>query len=166
MLYETIRNHNIRATKADCMLDGLHKMAPYQDGMVDMGDGRLLGGGLKMAFTTKRIITTSFNPDWTCTRCEQHVIRSALRMNGEAGSAPRQVFVLADQNFPAALPVSSSQQCLKILRIENAPLQDLEDEFIKQVGNRRIMPGSLILVLSPAHLANVGISAYISYYTS
>jgi hypothetical protein len=75
MLYETIRNHNIRATKADCMLAGQHKMAPYQDGMVDMGDGRLLGGGLKMAFTTKRILTTSFNPDWTCTRCEQHSVR-------------------------------------------------------------------------------------------
>jgi hypothetical protein len=45
-------------------------------------------------------------------------------MNGEAGTAARQVFVLADQNFPALLPVSSSQQCLKILRIEGGSLQD------------------------------------------
>jgi hypothetical protein len=83
-------------------------------------------------------------------------------MNGEAGTAAQQVFVLADQNFPALLPVSSSQQCLKILRIEGGSLQDLEAEFNKRIGNRRVMPGSLILVLSPAHLSSVGITAYIN----
>jgi hypothetical protein len=74
--------------------------------------------------------------------------------------------VLADQNFPALLPVHTSQQCLKILRIESASLQDLEEEFNRGIGNRRIMPSSLILVLSPAHLSNVGLAAYIHNFTN
>jgi hypothetical protein len=161
MLYEAIRGANIRSTRATNMLGGEPMFSPAQDGMIEIGDGRLISGGLKMSFTNRGIISTSFNPDWTCIRCEHHSTRPALQLRGDTGLAVRQVFILSDQNFPAVLPVTSSQQCLNILRVENASLSDLVDEFNAQIGNRRVMPGSVILLFSAAHLANVGISAYI-----
>jgi hypothetical protein len=70
--------------------------------------------------------------------------------------------VLADQNFPAVLPVNGMEQCLKIIRIENGGLLELADELLNLVGNRRVPPGSIVLLFSPTHLTKVGLSAYIS----
>jgi hypothetical protein len=49
-----------------------------------------------------------------------------------------------------------------ILRIENGSIPDLVDEFLIQFGNRLFPAGGVILIGSPAHLANVGLSAYVS----
>jgi hypothetical protein len=54
------------------------------------------------------------------------------------------------------------ENCLKILRVENGSIQDLGDVLISMVGQRRIPAGSIILVLSVAHLGNVGLEAYIA----
>jgi hypothetical protein len=70
--------------------------------------------------------------------------------------------VIADQNFPAILPVSSVDQCIKVLRIENGSVPALVEYLLGFVGNRRMPPGSIIMIGSVAHLADVGISAYIS----
>jgi hypothetical protein len=54
------------------------------------------------------------------------------------------------------------EQCLKFIRIENGGLLELADELLNLVGNRRVPPGSIVLLLSPTHLTTVGLSAYIS----
>jgi hypothetical protein len=90
MIYQSIRAKNICDTKAANLLGSGSAYAPAATCMVDTGDGRLLTGGLKMALTDKRVITTSFNNNWTCTKCDQHQDRPALRLRGEVGSgAPR-----------------------------------------------------------------------------
>jgi hypothetical protein len=38
----------------------------------------------------------------------------------------------------------------------------LVEELVKQVGNRRVPAGSIILVFSAAHLGNVGLTAYVA----
>jgi hypothetical protein len=162
MIYQSIRARNICDTKASNLLGTVSAYAPAATGMVDTGDGRMMTGGLKMALTDKRVITCSFNYNWTCTKCEQHQDRPALRLRGEAGSGAAQAIVLSDQNFPAVLPVSGTEQCLKIVRIENGGLLELTDELLNLVGNRRVPPGSIVLLLSPTHLTKVGLSAYIS----
>jgi hypothetical protein len=130
--------------------------------MVETGDGRIFTGGLKMALTSKQVRTSSIDADWYCCRCSKHNVRPAIRTRGEAGKSPIQALVLSDQNFPAVLPVSSGDQCIKVLRIENGSVPALVEYLLGFVGNRRMPPGSIILIGSVAHLADVGISAYIS----
>jgi hypothetical protein len=131
-------------------------------GMVDSGDGRILSGGLKMALNTKQIVTTSFDSSWYCYGCAFHNIRPAMRTRGEVGGSPRQAIVLSDQNFPAMLPVSGNALCFKIIRIESGPISALVDMLLDLVGNRVVPAGSVILIGSVTHLADVGLSAYVS----
>jgi hypothetical protein len=162
MVYYSIRYSNLRDSKADNLLGTQPTYLQGMARMVEMGDGRLLSGGLKMALTDKRVITMSVGMDWTCLRCEQHQVRPALRLRGEVGSGPSQAIVLVNQHFPSILPVKGAEQCLKIIRIENGATLDLVDELICLVGNRRIPPGSILMIMSVAHLARVGLSAYVA----
>jgi hypothetical protein len=125
------------------------------------GDVRILTGSLKMDLPAKQTTTASVDQDWYCYKCPQHSIRPAIRIRGEAGESPIQAIILADQSFPAILPVESSNQCFKIFRIENGSIGSMVDKLLKDVGNRRIPPGSIVLIGSISHLADVGLSAYI-----
>jgi hypothetical protein len=128
---------------------------------VNMAEGRFLSGGLYMALNSWRIISTSFNSDWTCLRCGSHGGRPALKVRGEADSScSLQAILLVDQSFPTILPAEGHQQCLKIISMENGSLEDLVDELFRQVGNRRVPPGTAGLIWSASHLGNVGTSAY------
>jgi hypothetical protein len=71
---------------------------------------------------------------------------------------------LADQSYPAVLPAASTENCIKILLIDNTSLDDLVEEFCKLVGNRRVPPGTLLMLFSASHLANVGTAAYAGDY--
>jgi hypothetical protein len=129
--------------------------------MIESGDGRILTGGLKMDLPAKQITTASVDQDWYCYKCTQHSIHPAIRMRGEAGESPIQAIILADQSFPAVLPVEASEQCFKIFRTENGSISGMVEKLLKDVGNRRIPPGSIVLIGSISHLADVGLSAYI-----
>jgi hypothetical protein len=49
---------------------------------------------------------------------------------------------------------------MKILLIENASVRDLIEIFLQKLGNRRVPPGSVILVFSATFLATVGLELY------
>jgi hypothetical protein len=49
---------------------------------------------------------------------------------------------------------------LKIILVENADLNELVDEFLRLLGNRRVPKGSVIMLFSASHLANVGVAEY------
>jgi hypothetical protein len=165
MAYDAIRCGNIRATKATGLFGGEPLYAPVMPGMIEMGDGRMLAGELKLSISSKKTITSSFDTNWLCLNCALHKSRPALKTRGEAGPAGQpQAIILSDQNFAPQLPVSGQQLCIKVLRIENGGLIKLAEELLARVGNRRVPPGSLILLSSVTHLANVGLSAYIADY--
>jgi hypothetical protein len=71
-----------------------------------------------------------------------------------------QVVVLADQTFPAILPAEGQARCMQIILVENGSIPDIIDEFQKQLGNRRVPPGSVLLIFSASHLLNVGLAQY------
>ena len=51
---------------------------------------------------------------------------------GAGGGDDREVIVLSDQNFPAALPASNSgKKCIAVLRIEFGSLSELTEMFLK-----------------------------------
>jgi hypothetical protein len=56
--------------------------------------------------------------------------------------------------------VAGSEGCLKTILVENGSMDSLYEELIKQVGNRRVPPGSAVMAFSAAHLANVGLEQY------
>jgi hypothetical protein len=140
LAYNSIRSNVAREATVNNMLGRAteDKDTAGIEGMVATGDGRLMSGGLKMDLKTKRVMATSYNEDWSCIKCTNHRT-SAFKIRGEAGANPgRQVILLTDQSYPAILPVASVEKCLLILRIENASLSVLVDEFTKQLENRRV----------------------------
>jgi hypothetical protein len=161
LTYEAVHNGNRRSTMAANILGENIVQSPELKGWVELADGRFLSGGLNMALNTWKIISTSFDMDWTCLSCGQHGSRPAFKIRGEADSScSTQVVVLSDQSFPAILPASGNENCIKILLIENGSLEDLVLEFIRLIGNRRVPPGTTILLFSASHLGAVGTAAY------
>jgi hypothetical protein len=142
MLYETIRAHKRRNLTAITFVQQEENPPAGLDGMVKMGELRLLSGGLKYDMKTKRIITTSYKPDWSCLACGPHGSRPAFNFRGAAGgTGPPQAVLLTDQCFPPILPAAGAEKCLIILRIENGSVPDLVDEFLTEFGNRLFPAG-------------------------
>jgi hypothetical protein len=160
LIYEAISSSNARSTMAANLLGKYKIPAPKTTGFLDLADGRVMSGGLQLDMANKRVVCTSFNADWTCFRCPAHS-EPALKMRGAADSSGhRQAIILADQSFPACLPVAGQEGCLKIILVENGSIKSLFEELVKQVGNRRIPKGSIVLAFSAAHLINVGLAQY------
>jgi hypothetical protein len=44
--------------------------------------------------------------------------------------------------------------------VENGSIRDLVDEFLVRVKNRRIPKGSIVLLFTASHLADVGLAMY------
>jgi hypothetical protein len=127
-----------------------------------LGDGRFLSGGLQLCISAKKTVSTSFDINWKCLRCGQHKQEEAFKIRGVAdSSSPRQVVIVADQSFPACLPTDGQHDCIKVIIVENCSLEDGAVEFLKRLGNRRVPKGSVILMFSAAHLANVRLAQYI-----
>jgi hypothetical protein len=162
LAYNSVYIHNMREVKAGSLLGEGGAICTNAGimGMVATGDGRLLSGGLKMDLKSKRVMTTSYNEEWGCIKCEKHKT-PAFKVRGEAGVSPgRQVVILTDQCYPAILPVNTMEKCLLILRVENASIPALVEEFLKQLGNRRVPQDSLILIFSASYLGAAGLAAY------
>ena len=93
-----------------------------------------------------------------CTEQCNILERRVLKRNVE-----RRAFVLTDQHFIASAPATTpGEQCLKIIRVENATLWDLLNTFKELIGERDLgVPvGSVILLGSASHLASVGTAVY------
>jgi hypothetical protein len=132
LAYDSIRAHTARVTAPINGGSGV----PALDGMVAMGERRILASSLKFDMKSKRIVSTSFKDDWTCLHCGSHGTKPAFKKRGEAGTGSgEQAVVLSDQCFPPILPTNGGEKCLKILRVEDGSILDLVDEFMKALGN-------------------------------
>ena len=113
------------------------------------GDNRFENGWLVYDNVNKLNICYSFDPKNLHCKC----------CNGLA--TKKTAFVLADQNFPAVLPSCEGEgACLKIIRIEGGSLSDLATLFLNLFKNKKVPPGSVILLGSATCLATVGMSGY------
>jgi hypothetical protein len=162
-LYEAILKSNLKGMTASNLLGSGKIQACTPPGFIELGDGRITAGGLKLDITTKKTTFTSFDDNWCCLQCGNHGATPAFKIRGLADSSCfRQVVILADQTFPALLPAAGEAQCLRILLIENGSLEALASEFLLLLGNRRVPKGSNILIFSGSHLANVGLETYVA----
>jgi hypothetical protein len=69
------------------------------------------------------------------------------------------VFIVADQGFPPGL-VLASGGCVIVMRQEYGSVNELCDMFIESTHGCVIPAGSIVMLSSLTHLADVGISAY------
>jgi hypothetical protein len=162
-LYEAIAASNKKASVANNLLGASKMSANGPPGFLDIGDGRITAGGLRLDISAKKTFFTSFDQNWCCIQCGNHGLTPAFKIRGlPDSSCARQVIILGDQACPAILPAAGDLQCIRTLLQENGSVSDLCDEFLRLLGNRRVPQGSTILIFSASHLANVGLAAYCS----
>ena len=92
--------------------------------------------------------------------CTWSIDRQRLSCGCCGRMAGRQVLVFTDQNFPAILPRQGEGQCLKIVRVEGASMVDLVEEFVDLARRNMACEGSVLLLGSVSHLADVGTTEY------
>jgi hypothetical protein len=84
----------------------------------------------------------------SCTGTEHQVLHRESERFSAKDLVP-QAFVLADQNFPSALPVEGNGECLKIIRIENGGITELVEAFL-EVTKGYVVPAGTVVVLTSA----------------
>ena len=110
-------------------------------------------------FGQKLNIMMSFNPHvLECSCCGGKVLvdhKAAIKTE-------RPVFVITDQSFPASACADGNGQCLKIIRVENGSLWEIFTIFYDTIrlGKLHAPAGSVVLLGSASHLADVGVAAY------
>jgi hypothetical protein len=165
MIYNAIQVNTKRANVAADLLGGPKSTVENMRGLVDIGDGRILSGGLKIDIADKKVVCTSFDQEWRCLACNHTSNRPAFGIRGRATvSETPHVVLLADQSVPATMPVNSDKHCVKIFIVENGSLREIVEELFKMLGNRRVPKGSAILLYSAAYMAEAGIVAYVEEF--
>ena len=114
----------------------------------------------------ERKANTSFSFDpWrkVCISCHEAGTHSVLGKDKSnwKHEPVREAIILCDQSYPPILPSSSSLQCLRIIRLEFGSIFDLTTTILERLEGRQLTLGSVILIFSATHLAQVGLSAYI-----
>ena len=112
----------------------------------------------------KTTVSHSFDPQRkVCVLCSERGPHPVL--GREAGDnrrqAEREVILLGDQALPPLLPSSSELNCMRIIRLEFGSLHQLVSILLDLLEGRKLCPGSLILLFSVTHIAQVGIAGYI-----
>ena len=119
------------------------------------GDSRIGSANLRTSYASRIAVTFSFDPvTLMCSSCA-----NAHKIFDSEGGAGVYVFVLADQNFPPFAKAANGQ-CLKIIRVENGTLAELAATLIDVASAASIGVGSVILLTSATHLADVGLAGY------
>jgi len=109
---------------------------------------RICAGGT----TVNQNMSATFDPHTLiCTTCT--VPHSIVPTDGSGF-----VFILSDQNFATAL--SGNYNCVPIVRIEDASLDELFSMGKEILDRQPIPPGTLFLVGSTSYLAKVGTTIY------
>jgi hypothetical protein len=123
------------------------------------GDDRIRNVNIEHNLQARTSKTLSFDPvNLLCNTClaGKHAAVSA------AGGGPVAI-VASDQSFPACMPArTAKKECIRVIRIEDASLQDLTHALADALGKVKLAPGTVILLGSVAHLALCGTEHYIT----
>jgi hypothetical protein len=87
MLYDAITGSTLRSTSASDLLGGDLAAVEGLKNLVELGDGRILSGGLQLQISAKKVVCTSFDINWACFRCGPHEQQNAFKIRGVADSA-------------------------------------------------------------------------------
>ena len=150
--YKTVREIHDSQAKIKNIFGGSERI-PRTGSFRNEGDFR---SNLTRESSDKRAgITSSFSYTYRNLYCD-----SCPETHPILGKNIRPVFVLVDQNFPAAVPVHKGGRCLAILRIEDGKLHELADLFLQKVRSDWLPSEAIYLLSSASHLASTGTATY------
>ena len=121
------------------------------------GDNRTSLAFERHVFEKKVNVSFSFDPS-----VMQCVLCLARGPHEIVNCSDRSVFVLSDQSFPAVLPSTSEKDCIRVIRVENGSLWDLVNSFLDVTRGHSVPKGSVVVISSAVHLADMGTTCYIS----
>jgi hypothetical protein len=113
-------------------------------------------------FGTRQNISFNFDPvTMQCKNCngDPHRVLSGVGGTDE-NPMDRMIIVLADQSFPAMVGPEDGGHCIMVVRLEFGTPGELVEIFLDLARGCQIPAGSVVLLSSMSHLADVGLSAY------
>jgi hypothetical protein len=108
---------------------------------------------MKSGVQTNEVITCSFDPaTLNCLACptSHRILNKSVPVT----------ICFADQNFVPTLSSGPDQNCIAVVRYEDASLQDLTAIALEILEKHTIHPGSVLLFGTASHLFRVGASCY------
>ena len=152
--YHTVRGLRKRSTVGRVWSGPGRGVEGKEAGLVIDGDDRILFNSNSFSLDRLRNASRSFD-GYKCITC-------SLSHDALIGCSGRPVvFALADQSFSANLPAGDGKDCIRILRVEDCTLREVTKEFLEIIGERRLVPGSVLLLGSLFQLALDGTAQYI-----
>jgi hypothetical protein len=98
----------------------------------------------------------SFNPrSGLCYTCLGEPHRAWVGRDGQPV-----VVVLADQAFPANVPAADGGECIRVVRVEDGSLHELTNELTGMLVNKKVLPGTVIMLGSMTQLGRYGTAWY------
>jgi hypothetical protein len=94
-------------------------------------------------------------------RCNGHDGQAIWKPKGSSMPLQWEVLILADQSYPALLPTSGQQLCLKLIRVEHGSVESLGQELASLAKGMELAKGSIILIHLRSHMAKAGTAGYI-----
>jgi hypothetical protein len=157
-VYDTIHSLKLKTLDAPSLYGGASGVSK------DIGSFKLNGEAAmgapfeKKVFGQKKIVTFSFDPQTlVCGVCtDEHQVMG----EGKSDNPIPKIFVLADQGFPGGVVPAPGGGCVAVIRRECGSLADLTDLFCEVTAGCDIPAGSVILLSSLSHLADVGVQSY------
>ena len=132
--------------------------ASYRTSFTNGGDERILRCNILHNLKDRTSTSHSFDSNKkTCTSC---VSGSHAALAGRGGRPI--VFAAADQSFPACAPASDTDECIRVVRVEDGSLQEVIHALADAVGTSKLGTGTVVALGSISHLAEVGSAQYIT----
>jgi hypothetical protein len=120
-------------------------------------DHRISTCTVRSVYVTKQNLSYSFDPrTFICRAC---AVEHTIVGDRDDRSGPI-VFVITDQCFPPAMGSTTGSGCVKIIRLENGRLFEMARAFVDLMTGVSLPVGSLVMISSASHLADVGLGAY------
>jgi hypothetical protein len=161
LAYNAIKHHRMQQlTTVDLRSTDI---LPAEDlgTMTAILDGRFRQVEREISLGQKQTWTFSFNTKMMeCIGCREHTNAQPFPRRGCNIRGGRQVIWLADQSMPPCLLVESTQQCVKIIRLESGKLQELAEGLVRTLLGRQIAAGSSVLMTSVTNMAAAGTAGY------
>jgi hypothetical protein len=157
-VYESVKKLKLQTLDAPCLHGGTSNISN------DVGCFKLSSEAWgapffeKNDFGQRKNLSFSFDP--VSMRCGDCADQHRVLESGREGVAEPRLFVLADQSFPGGVPVPGSAGCVCVMREEYSSLDSLVELFIEVTRGCSIPTGSIVMIASLTHLADVGFGPY------
>jgi metal-responsive CopG/Arc/MetJ family transcriptional regulator len=148
--FGAVSRYQTHQTRVTCLNTGESSEAVELGTLRNVGDSRYRLNTEIVNYKNKKVISMS------CSRVTLACLLSCCGGSRWGGGAV--VIALTDQNFLANIHASEGKDCVRIIRVEGASLGELSGEL---VAIAPVLPaGSVIVLVSAAHLAAVGTQSY------